>query len=128
MCSKSLGLKIEKLIDYLDKIDPLRIPYLETSREKNYFKYDKMSDEIVCQGWSEDYHYGDSYNEIEERHPIVEVGEKVYKTLMDKALSQAEREYDREQEEKKRVEKIKAVKTYLNTKVFGQSIDFILED
>jgi len=127
MTNRALGLKIGKLLDYIDGYE-LSIGCLPTTKDKSSYSYDDSTNEIIHHSWDESHHNGDSYNEGTTKHQIKDVGEEVLKRLMDIAMEQATREYDREQEEKRRKEKEKIVKTYLTTKLFGQSVDFIAGD
>jgi len=126
MSAKTLGIKIGKLLVYIDKYE-LNINCLSSSKDKSSYGYDETKNEILHHSWDESHHNGDSYNESTTNHKIEDVGEEVFETLMIIASNQAEREYDREQQDKEREEKKKLVKTYLTTKLFGQSVDFITE-
>jgi len=112
--------KIQKLIEYVDDNSaPQNL--LHDMMDEGYIEFIPSKDLIICKMWE---NCRDSiFNEKTVEYTLSEVGEKLLINLHYRAIKKAEREYQRI-EEQKRDEKIEK---FMQAKVFGQSVSFIME-
>ncbi len=124
--SSNLGNRIMKLLDFLGYSwdTPFELYFLRDGREKMIMSYDSKSDSLICNCWDEYYHNGSAYNEVTLNYAIADVGDKVHKALLNLALNRIEKEFKEKEEQERRKKKIE----YLNEKIYGKSISFIMED
>lgn len=122
-------LKIKKLFNYLKKKDA-RLNFLTQgkgygSREFTEFSYDEPANEFTYHAWDEHPHAGSPLNEITHKIPV---DEKTVVKLTKAAMVFAEKDYDAFVEKKEREKKLKAVRSYMDAKLYGKGISFILND
>lgn len=96
----------------------------EDSRREFCFTVNFSDDTLEYTGWEEHPHSGSSVCEISKKYKLSEHSAKIASSLRDKALEKARKDYLKilKDEENKKIEK------FLNEKIFGNSVDFILEE
>lgn len=128
MSDAILGNKIKKLMDYLDDgFSPnggsLELYFLRKGHCFATYSYDEYNCALICSCWDMNLSC-QRYDEQLYFHRISDVGQKVYEELQKKALKKAEEEYEKFEKE----ERNKKIRNFLNTKVYGKSTAFILEE
>lgn len=96
----------------------------EDSRREFFFTVNFSEDTLEYTGWEDNPHSGSSMCEISKKYKLSEHSVVILCHLREIALGKAKKEYLKmlEEEENKKVEK------FLNEKIFGNSVDFILEE
>jgi len=99
-------------------------------RGEHEFNIDSVKKVFIVTGRNINFFNDKPYEEMEpEEHPFTEdIAEKVFDSLLEVALEGVDQEFKNKEKEQKQREYDKRKKTYLNTKLFGQSFDFIKED
>jgi len=98
-------------------------------REKHEFKVDSVKKTILITGRNINFFNDSVYDEMSKEYPLPEEeAEKLFKYLQAAALEDIDQEFKKKEEEQRQSAYDKRKKSYLNTKLFGQSFDFIMED
>lgn len=104
VCERTFTLDYRQYQDF--RVDPIKKYLIHTGRDYNFFA-EEYSDEMIKE-----------YSLSEDNC------NKLWVVLQKLAMEMVETEYQEKEKREREIEK----KTYLNTKLFGQSIDFIMED
>jgi len=98
-------------------------------RGQHEFKVDSVKKVLIVTGRNINFFNDKPYEEMEpEEHPFTEdIAEKVFEELLKVALDKVDPEFKNREEEQRQKEYNKRKRSYLTTKLFGQSMNFIRE-